>query len=76
MTLKEKANELVDKFWKENTKGILFTDDFNPEREQRLLDKAKNLALIAVNEIIKAGKDVDEFADSYWYQIKQEIEKL
>ena len=33
-------------------------------------------ALIAVDEIIKAGKDVDEFADSYWLEIKQEIEQI
>ena len=37
---------------------------------------AKECALIAVDEIIEAGKDVDEFCDSYWQEVKQEIEKL
>jgi hypothetical protein len=36
----------------------------------------KKCALIAVDEILKAGKDVDEFADNYWLQVKTEIEKL
>ena len=38
--------------------------------------KAKQCALTAVDEILKAGKDVDEFADSYWQEVKQEIENL
>ena len=37
---------------------------------------AKECALIAVDEIIEAGKDVDEFCDSYWQEVKQELEKL
>jgi len=36
----------------------------------------KQCAIVAVDEILKAGKDVDEFSDSYWLQVKQEIEKL
>ena len=52
MTPKEKAKELVNKFKEQDTKGILFTADFNPKREQRILDKAKSCALIAVDEMI------------------------
>jgi hypothetical protein len=33
-------------------------------------------ALITVNRIIEAGKDVDEFADSYWQKVKQELESM
>jgi hypothetical protein len=36
----------------------------------------KQCAIVAVDEILKAGKDVDEFANNYWLQVKQEIEKL
>jgi hypothetical protein len=37
---------------------------------------AQQCALIAVDEIIEAGKDVDEFANTYWYKVKQEIKTL
>jgi len=63
MTPKEKAKELVDKF------------TFRRE-ECDYYWNAKLCALIALNEIINAGKDVDEFSDSYWQEVKQEIEKL
>ncbi len=61
MTPKEKANELVTKYT-----GIFFRNMSN--------DDAIICALIAVDEILKAGQDVDEFADSYWQEVKQEIE--
>ena len=59
----------------------------NPKEEaERLWNKFSNLAnswiegkkcaVGAVDEIIKSGKDLDEFADHYWQQVKQEIEKL
>jgi hypothetical protein len=37
---------------------------------------AQQCALIAVDEILQAGKDVDQFCDSYWQEVKQEIENL
>ena len=61
MTPKAKAFSLYFKFIRD-----VIADD----------KKAKQCALIAVDEIINAGKDVDEFSDSYWQQVKQEIEKL
>ena len=61
MTPKEKAFSLYFKFIRD-----VIADD----------QKAKQCALIALDEIINAGKDVDEFSDSYWQQVKQEIEKL
>lgn len=64
MTSKEKAKELVDTFRSEMLNGIILTCDFNPERERRHTDKAKRLALIAVNEIEKSltecGENLDE----------------
>jgi hypothetical protein len=57
MTPKEKAEELVDKFIQINGNAFF----------------AKECALIAVDEIVKAGKDVDEFCDSYWLEVKNEI---
>jgi hypothetical protein len=63
MTPKEKAEELVDKL----DSAMEF---YTPKRF------AKQCALIAVDEILNAGKDVDEFADAYWQKVRKEIEKL
>jgi hypothetical protein len=60
MTPKEKAEEIYYKF---TTYAPLHSNN-------------KRCALIAVDEILKSGKDVDEFADNYWLQVKTEIEKL
>ena len=62
MTPKQKAKQLFDKYQDAGSKWYV--------------DTTKKYALITVNEIIEAGKDVDEFADSYWLQVKQEIENL
>jgi len=63
MTPKEKAEEIVSKY-----RGTFFRNMSDGD--------AKRCALIAVNEILKSGRDVHEFADSYWQEVKQEIEKL
>ena len=61
MTPKEKAKELVDKFWyvepEESCDGMEY-------------QMAQQCALIAVNELIK------ETGSKYWYSVKQEINKL
>ena len=49
---------------------------FNYESKHFLMLDAKKCAIIAVNEVLNAGKNVDEFADSYWIEVKKEIEKL
>jgi hypothetical protein len=61
---KEKAKELVDKYYH------LFSVELENTIDYR---EAKQCALIAVDEIINSGKDVDEFADAYWEEVKQEI---
>jgi hypothetical protein len=67
MTPKEKALELVQKYFKANHQPYGFKD-------------AKQCALIAVDEIINAI-DWHEFETpnkelEYWQEVKQEIEKL
>jgi hypothetical protein len=57
MTPREKAVELVHKFGMEN----------------QYYERAKQCALIAVDEIIYA---VEGKYDQYWIEVKQEIEKL
>jgi len=60
MTLKEKAKELVDKF---------YFDDFNEEAN---LYEAKKCALIAVDFSI----ELNDFHIEFLQEVKQEIEKL
>jgi hypothetical protein len=66
MTPKEKAKELVNKYYSDKCFNGNYAEDYN----------AKQCALIAVDEILKvsisyAGKDYE-----YWQEVKQEIEKL
>ena len=68
MTPKEKAIELVDKYFVLVDGSIAFTD-------------VKQCSLIAVDEIIKANPyernktDMDSTID-YWQEVKQEIKAL
>jgi len=59
---KEKAIELVDKFWDELEIGFI---------------NSKKCALIAVNELIKETSfEVPNIRQRYWQEVKNEIEKL
>ena len=62
MTPKEKAKELMLKYY-----------NLIP---MNTVSFSKQCALIAIDEIIQSWKDVDEFCDSYWQEVKQEIGKL
>ena len=65
MTTREKAEELTGKYWDLNYGWDGVTKD----------QWAKEGALIAVDEII--GLDCGDSLDvDYWYEVKQEIEKL
>ena len=69
MTPKEKAEELVDKFYYiPNSQGIFMMQDY----------QAKECALIAVDEILfVVSKYNDTQAEvSYWQEVKQEIENI
>jgi hypothetical protein len=67
MTPKKKAKELVDKF-----------DELLTYLESK--SKAKDCALIAVDEILKVCEnEISHCSDKtyfYWQEVKQEIEKL
>ena len=69
MTPKEKAKELVDNF-------RLNVLDY--EGSGLNLFKAKQCALIAVDEILNNNKILfeDVLNDQYWQEVKQEIELL
>jgi hypothetical protein len=68
MTPKEKAEELFEKF-------------NNPDTTHHpYVHNAQQCALIAVNEIrdsiIEINEDDYQALEKYWYQVKQEIDKL
>ena len=73
MTPKEKAKELVDKYYNlesEGDKGGWMTKN-----------DAKQCALIAVDEILKSNPTIidcngTEFNYKFWTEVKKEIEKL
>jgi hypothetical protein len=75
MTPKEKAKELVDKYFSEirmpsDCEGCMQCVD----RCGNMVAIAKKYALIAVDELISYS---DEWADSaYWKEVKTEIEAL
>ena len=64
---KEKAEELICKF-KYNTRAWNETNGW-----QDCSYNARQCALIAVDEILKSGKDVDEFSDRYWLKVRNEL---
>jgi hypothetical protein len=82
MTPKEKAEELVNKLFKFNHR-VKWNSDNNEWTHDYY--QAKQCALIAVNEILSSGVDVDYYFDKsvgymisyveYYQEVKQEIEK-
>ena len=69
MTPKEKAEELVDKF--HIKVHVSFVENSIPSVVNALMlyDSAKQLALIAVDEILKLRMNIP-----YWQEVKKEIE--
>ena len=73
MTAKEKAREVLDKFW--------LMDKVQPMLTK---EQAKQCALVAVDEIINATTKIVDGGEGwqlvesnpYWQEVKQEIEKL
>jgi hypothetical protein len=65
MTPKEKAKELVDKFFKDER--LYWVLSYN---------QAKQCALIAVNEILNAVTTIADKKYDYYLEVKEEIEKL
>ena len=76
MTPKEKAEELINNFIPHTR---VFDEVFGWEN---YIDSAKQCALIAANEIILANPHSNPFNTNvystldYWFEVKQEIQKL
>ena len=89
MTPKEKAEELVDKFYQTTPNEYFVNEPIGIKGRYKSWEQAKQCTLIAVDELIKYH---DEFMDvvryelpsnivavipyKYWDDVKQEIEKL
>ena len=78
MTPKEKAIELIDKFNNHTVKELVYLKNGKVIEGKT---EAKQCALIAVDEILKAVNNPDEtylmkHSVEYWSQVKQEIENL
>ena len=68
MTTKEKAEELVRKYYSFGINNVPFSSFSWFE--------CKACALIAVDEMTNVIKDLDNWAYTYWIEVKKEIEKL
>ena len=71
MTPKEKAKELIEKFYPRATSYSLDRKNQN--------ENAKECALVAVDEILKSiiwHHDFSNQTRNYWQEVKQEIKKL
>lgn len=76
MTPKEKAEELVDKFYQTTPNEYFVNEPIGIKGRYKSWEQAKECAIIAVDEIlsviwINLNDDVD-----YWDKVKQEIENL
>ena len=84
MTPKEKAGELVDKFYQTTPNEYFVNEPIGIKGRYKSWEQAKQCALIAVNEIREAliyGKLDDSpytslEARQFYLQVKQEIENL
>jgi hypothetical protein len=84
MTPKEKANELVDKFYQRlPLKMDVITIRGGLSWEYDNWEEAKQCALIMVDELIRIapwGSDIDDEIEDdskeYYIEVKEEIEKL
>jgi hypothetical protein len=86
MTPKEKAEELVDKFYQTTPNEAWINEPLGISEEYKAWKQAKQCALIAVDEIVSTLnydiRDLDVRGNilldliTYWREVKQEIQKL
>jgi hypothetical protein len=88
MTPKEKAKELVDKFYQTTPNESWINQPIGLKKEYKAWEQSKQCALIAVDEIIGTSPILPrlgnngyfsadiEFSNNYWKEVKQEIEKI
>ena len=73
MSSQEKANQLVDSMYLIISNNGQFTGEHSIPFK---FEEAKKCALITVSEIVEVlSKDINPLVN-YWFEVKQEIEKL
>jgi hypothetical protein len=74
MTPKEKAKELVDKFYQTTPNESWINQPIGLKEEYKAWEQSKQCALIAVGEVLNVVAEWHEI--NYWIEVKQEINKL
>jgi hypothetical protein len=79
MTPKEKAMELVDKFYQTTPNESWINQPIGLKKEYKAWEQSKNCALITVDELIKEQtmwQNGEVNPVLYWQEVKQEINQI
>ena len=81
MTPKEKAKELVDKFYQTTPNESWINEPLGISKEYKAWSQSKECALIAVDEILKENLELPDEPETvirylFWQKVKNEIEAL
>ena len=81
MTPKEKAKELVDKFYQTTPNESWINEPLGIAKEYKAWNQSKECALIAVNIVLNENLELPDLPETivrylYWQEVKQEIEAL
>ena len=79
MTPKEKAKELVDKFYQTTPNESWINQPIGLKEEYKAWEQSKQCALIAIDELIKEQtmwQNGEVNPVLYWQEVKQEINQL
>ena len=81
MTPKEKAEELVDKFYQTTPNEYFVNEPIGIKGRYKSWEQAKQCALIAVDEILKENLELPDEPETvvrylFWQEVKQKIENL
>ena len=81
MIPKEKAEELVDKFYQTTPNEYFVNEPIGIKGRYKSWEQAKQCALIAVDEILKENLELPDEPETvvrylFWQEVKQEIENL
>ena len=77
MTPKEKAEELVDKFYQTTPNECFVNEPIGIAGRYKAWEQSKQCALLAVDEVLKICVDSLGLTElDYWQDVKEEIEAL
>jgi hypothetical protein len=77
MTPKEKAEQLIDKFYQTTPNEAWINEPIGIAKEYKAFNQAKECALIMIEEILCNSTFLLSNGELYyWREVKQEIEKL